>query len=325
MSGTYEMCSLKFFLSYMLGYDEPPHIKTCQGTMVHKVMEILAKIKLAQQNGKKSVEDEATGRFYLKKYSIEKIITQVYDYYKTAFTHKEWTSEEFVTVRKWVFKALEFNDGEYNPLNQDIVAPENNFSYRLDDTDLLGLQLNGTIDLVTRFNHNTLHIVDYKTGKRVNWGTGKTKEYADLEKDFQLNFYHVAARHLFPDVENMMITIYYINDGGPYTIPFGKCDIQRAIDNVKELVKNIETRTPEKRRGFWCKFCNYSKTTFEKEEMPVIINNGEKGCHFTKIGEPMCKCDTISYMLRHRSIDCVIDNMTKPGFDNSVYQAPGAI
>jgi sulfite reductase beta subunit-like hemoprotein len=95
---------MKFYLSYSLGWDEPPNIKTCMGTMVHKVMEILAKVKVANQHGTKSVEDEATGKFYLKTFDINKLIDKVYKYYVKAFTNHTWTDEQYNTVKLWVKK-----------------------------------------------------------------------------------------------------------------------------------------------------------------------------------------------------------------------------
>lgn len=326
MSGTYSMCPLKFYLSYVLGYDEPPNIKTCMGTIVHKVMEILAKVKLAQQNGKSSVEDEVTGRFYLKKFDLNILVEKVYQYYAKAFTNHEWTDEQYNTVKLWVKKTIEFNDGEYDPRNQDIVAPENNFNYTLEDPDLDGINLCGTIDLVTRSDANTYHIIDYKTGKRVNWGTGKTKEYSDLMDDFQLNFYHIAARMLYPQIDNILITIFFINDGGPYTIPFGRCDVPKAIDNVKKLYNQITTKEPEVRRGFWCRFCSFSKTSFEGTNVLPIINTGQQGAYFKPpIGQALCKCDQTNYTLKRRPIDLVTEKMKRENFDNTAYKPPGEV
>ena len=44
------MCEQQYFLEYVLGYRSPSNKKADKGTIVHKVLEILAGIKLSQQN-----------------------------------------------------------------------------------------------------------------------------------------------------------------------------------------------------------------------------------------------------------------------------------
>ena len=47
--GCHDMCPMKYFLEYNLGWRGPSNIKAEKGTVVHKVLEILAIIKLKQQ------------------------------------------------------------------------------------------------------------------------------------------------------------------------------------------------------------------------------------------------------------------------------------
>ncbi len=65
--GTHDFCPMKFFLSFVLGWQETPNPKTQCGTVVHKVLEVLAKIKRAEQNGDKSYTDDICGKINLKK------------------------------------------------------------------------------------------------------------------------------------------------------------------------------------------------------------------------------------------------------------------
>ena len=59
---THEGCETDYFISYVLGHRGPGNIAADKGTIVHKVMEILAKNKLALQNGEKSFKDELSSR-----------------------------------------------------------------------------------------------------------------------------------------------------------------------------------------------------------------------------------------------------------------------
>jgi hypothetical protein len=45
-------------MSYVLGYHGPGNLKADKGTIVHKILEVLAKCKLAQQENKDVIDDE---------------------------------------------------------------------------------------------------------------------------------------------------------------------------------------------------------------------------------------------------------------------------
>src|SRR5690606_34355557 len=63
-------------------------------------------------------------------------------------------------------------------------------------------------------------IPTHNTGRRLNWATGEEKTHEKLKDDPQLRIYHYAVSHLYPDIENIYITINFINDGGAFTICF---------------------------------------------------------------------------------------------------------
>lgn len=324
MYGTHSICPQKFFLSYILGWQEPSGKGADRGTIFHKVMEILAKIKLARQNNKRKIYDEIVGKYPTnpQKLDLNFIIDAVFNYYAKANNHHIWDEEDHKTIIKWVDKAVKFDNGTFDPLNQTIVEAEKHFDLLIEE--LNGVRLCGTIDLLVQ-EKDILHIIDYKTGKRVNWATGETKEYEDFLKDFQLNLYHLAIRKLFPELETILITIYYINCGGPYTIALDKSDLPQTIENINKFYNTITTEKPKIRKGFWCGFCDYSKSTFEDTDILPIINNGQHKFHFTKRGEPCKKCDQTAYVLTHRDIDVTMKHMSNKTFDNTSYQSPGEI
>ena len=55
------MCEQQYFIEYVLGWRGPSGQKADKGTITHKVLEILAIIKKAQQDNLKSVEDDIIG------------------------------------------------------------------------------------------------------------------------------------------------------------------------------------------------------------------------------------------------------------------------
>ena len=80
----------------------------------------------------------------------------------------------------------------FDPRNRNILYPEQQFdivinkpwakySYDTKDGKLEGnLAIKGTIDLITQPNKDTLEIVDWKTGRRLNWATGEEKTQEKL-------------------------------------------------------------------------------------------------------------------------------------------------
>ena len=73
-----------------------------------------------------------------------------------------------------------------------------------------------------------IEVIDWKTGRRLNWATGEEKTYEKLLEDPQLLLYNYAISKLFPEYEQAIMTIYYIRDGGPFSMCFDKPDRERS-------------------------------------------------------------------------------------------------
>lgn len=334
-ASTYKMCQLKYFLSYVLGYHEPSNKKADLGTVVHKVMEILAQIKLARQNKKRFINDEIIGKYSSsdKKLNIQEITDKVYSYYTNAFNHHTWTIADYKTAVKWINMALTEYDEQFNPLNQNIVEPEKRFSLKLEEDWAQNLILNGTIDLITKKDDNTYEIIDYKTGARKDWATGEIKTYEYLQNDFQLRFYHLAVSMLYPEIKDILITIYFIRDGGPFTLSFDRGDLPDTKNNIRHVYDSIRNlMRPEMQQRFhpnkWgspCKFCHFAQATFDGTEVQPIINKGQGDCYFSKRGDFMTMCEQTNYILDYRDIETVMQFMTRGGHDLTKYKAPGEV
>jgi len=168
-------------------------------------------------------------------------------------------------------------------------------------------------------------IPTHNTGKRINWATGEEKTYEYLHKDFQLRLYHYAHNIIYPHIDNVLVTIFFINDGGAFTLAFGKNDIPETVNMIKEKFEYIKNTEQPKPNYTWkCKkFCHLGKQTFEDTHIKAL--EAKPNSKLSIIGEKMCMCDEIKYALDFRPIEDVISNMTKESYSISKYKAPGEI
>ena len=178
---------MQYFIEYVLGWRGPSGQKADKGTIVHKVLEVLAVIKKAQQDQIKMIDDDVAGTVDAYDYNIDNIIDQAYNHYSKASSHHKWTAKDLKDCKEWVYKAIEFNNGMFDPRNRTILCPEQHFDFEIkkpwakyaydtSDGKLEGyLALKGTIDLITQVNDSTIEVIDWKTGRRLDLATGQEK------------------------------------------------------------------------------------------------------------------------------------------------------
>lgn len=332
------MCEQQYFFDYVLGYRSPSNKKADKGTIVHKVLEILAFIKFTSQKNEEYFEDDIIGRVNINDYSLDKIIEEVYDYYTSNFNHHQWESKDFKDCSKWTYKAIEYADGMFDPRNRDILYPEQRFditinkpwaeySYELSDGQKItgNLAIKGTIDLITKPSENTLEIVDWKTGRRLDWATGEEKTQEKLEKDPQLMIYYYAAQKLYPEIDHCIVTIFFINDGGPFSMAFDKKDLEKTENLLREKFNKIKnTKRPKLSKTWKCKkLCHYGKNTFQdnKEISPIIEYRDNQT---TNKGYFMTMCEQVAHDIQLKGMKSVVDEYTVPGYNVGHYKAPGS-
>lgn len=342
---THDFCPLRHFSEYVLGWSGPGNKKADKGTIVHKALELLACAKKAAQEGKEEYKDKecfGTLSSDTSLIDIDQLTEEVYAHYSKVWTHHKWTHRDLTDCRAWVWKTLEFNNGAFDPRNRIIVDAEPHFDFEIkedwakyryeltaphtgEDIVLEGYWgLKGTIDLVTELSPGVYEIIDWKTGKRWDWAKNEEKTFDKLRDDPQLRMYHYAAQVLYPNIDNILVTIFFINDGGPFTLDFGRAEIPKTVDMLRkkfELIKN--TKVPKKNKSWKCnRFCHQGTTTFEGTSIKPLVEYRPR--QVTKQGEYMTKCEQISYVLQHRPIDLLITHMTAPGYDIVQYKAPGS-
>jgi len=333
---THSMCEQQFFAEYVLGWRGPSGHKADKGTILHKVLEILAVIKKAQQDKISSVEDDILGPVDCNSYNLNTLIEKIYKYYSEANPHHKWSVKDYKDCHAWVYKAIEFNNGMFDPRNRLILQPEQHFDieikkpwsyYEYDTSEgkLEGyLAIKGTIDLITQVNDNTIEIIDWKSGRRLDWATGEEKTQEKLENDPQLRIYHYAVNHLYPNINHIIFSIYFINDGGPFSICFDKSDLPKTEDMLRkkfEIVKN--TRRPKLNKSWMCnKLCHFGKTTFENTHIPAQTEYREG--QICNIGTTMTKCEQIKHDIDLHGMNAVVDLYKHPNHSFGKYKAPGS-
>lgn len=326
------MCEQQYFFDYVLGYKGPSNKKADKGTIVHKALEILAFIKYNQQNDNDYFEDDVIGEVDVNNYSLPQIINDVYDFYTSQFKHHEWSEKDRKDCTNWTYKAIEYADGMFDPRNRDILYPEQQFDIKIDKPwakynygDLKGeLRMKGTIDLITKVNDNTLEIIDWKTGRRLNWATGEEKTQIKLETDPQLMIYFYAVQKLYPEIKNCIVTIFFINDGGPFSMTFGSEDIYKTEQLLRQKFEDIKRCNKPKLNKSWkCKkLCHYGKNSFDGTNITPLIEYRQN--QNSDEGEFMTMCEQVKHDIEMYGINNVVDTYTVPGYNVGYYKAPGS-
>jgi CRISPR/Cas system-associated exonuclease Cas4 (RecB family) len=328
----YSMCPHAYYLTYVLGHQSPSGQAAEKGTIVHKVMECLAQAKLAHQEGKDHYMDEHFGKMdasdhdhvYSDKF-VDELVDKSFEYYTVNSKH-HYAPRHYKHCKEWSYQAITHCDGAFDPRKRDIVAPEGSFDFEIeepwaeysydlpDGTKLEGrLSMKGTIDLITQVRTGVYEVIDWKTGRRLDWATGQEKTFKKLTTDPQLRIYHYALSKMYPDIDQFIMTIYFIKDGGPYTLAFTRDDIEETKEMLRKRFESIrDSKVPQLKKSWKCtKICHFGKT-----DHPSGIINPETGSPFTI-------CEFVAKKIRSKGIDVSITEDISPGHKFDYYQAPG--
>jgi hypothetical protein len=261
---------MKYFFVYVLGMKDLENRKAIKGTVLHKCLEVLGRIKMAKDQGKKTVVDEEFGKLNIGKLTLGKLNDLSFNYYSKAFNILK--EEDRPDCLLWLKKAITYRDGLLDPRNQkvsnveeffEIEVPHDwaRFEYEVDGQKVVGqLGIKGTVDLIFHEEDNTYHIQDYKSGRRYDWAKEKVKEYKDFQTDKQLLLYYYAMKTKYPE-RDFLVSIYYINDhkidstlvkGGLFTMAFDDSDYELAEQMVKEEFETIKQNSKPKALSNTC-------------------------------------------------------------------------
>jgi hypothetical protein len=321
---------MQYFISYVLGHQSASGKKAQLGTVVHKVLEVLASCtkKIQDTPEKKSlyITDDAIGKVNFTKKNLHtktfvyKILDRSYDYYTENCTHKyTGADKKFCTTQ--VNVALDYNDGQFDPRKRHIVdtepqfdipieEPWAKFKHVVDGKEVEAqLAIKGTIDLVTKVDDKIIEVVDWKTGQRKNWATGEQKTYEKLMEDPQLLLYHYAISKLYPDYEQSIMTIFFTRDGGPFSMCFDESD-------QKKFLKMLEDRVKQIRHNEFPRPCSRNRTSFKCTRLCDFYKKNWEGTNISM-------CEHVENHLTAFGHDETVKKCTKEGFSVSHYEAPG--
>lgn len=151
------------------------------------------------------------------------------------------------------------------------------------------------------------YIPTHNTGQCRNWAKNQPKTLDDFYEDTQLMMYYLAARNVFPEYKNIMLTINYVRDGGPFTICFDDSTIEECKKRIRQKFEeikdseDIELLDPTF-RDFRCR----TLCTFYKDKVD---------------GKPLCQ--RVKERVEELGIDYVSEEMKKPEHVLGRYQSPG--
>jgi hypothetical protein len=190
------------------------------------------------------------------------------------------------------------------------------FEYEINGKMVKGqLAIKGTIDLTTLVNDDTIEVIDWKTGRRMDWATGEVKDYKKLENDAQLLLYFYAISKLYKDFPNRIMSIFFYKDSEgeidpkPFSICFGPEDEGKFLEKLKNRFLEIQQNNNPKpmdptRTNFKCKYlCHFCKNNWE--------NTNENMCIY------------IEKHLKEHGMEETVKKCTRPGFNIGFYESPG--
>jgi hypothetical protein len=323
---------MQYFITYVLGHLSTSGKKADTGTIVHKVMECLAVLKKYQQDNPNSagllVNDEAIGEHSFGKDELltDILVEHLLDLSFQSYTEKsahDWTKGDRKTCLNLVWQTLRYNKGQYDPRFRKIVEPEPHFDIPIEEdwakytyTDeesgktLEGqLAIKGTIDLITEVSPDTIEVVDWKTGRRLDWASGEVKDYAKLCEDAQLLLYHYAISKLYPQYQHSIMSIFFVKDGGPFSMAFDRSDHDKFLKMLRvryeAIKKNDRPRPISFDRSNWkcTKLCHYFKNKWPGTNTSI--------------------CQHVENTLKDKGMSETLVQLTKPNFSVGHYESPG--
>lgn len=273
------------------------------------------------------VTDDAIGEIkftpknlYTKTF-VAKLLKRSYEHYTENCVH-HYTNADYKFCEKSVDQALTYNDGQFDPRERKIVEAEPQFDilieedwakfdYKMPNGESVTGQLaiKGTIDLVTEVEDGVIEVIDWKTGRRLNWATGEEKTYEKLIEDPQLLLYNYAISKLFPEYDQSIMSIFYIRDGGPFSMCYDE-------DDQAKFLKMLEKRFKQIKRNEYPQPISHTRKHFKCTKL----------CHFYKNkwpGTNQTMCHHVEDHLKAFGEQETMERCTAEGHEIGFYEAPG--
>lgn len=253
LAETYNFCAFKYWLIYCLELETTGSGKAATiGTIAHKALEWAARLK---QRGKTNIDP----LWLLDRSWDENPHPEL-----RRFTSRG-ESADYKKCKASFFKVME--DEFYNPYKLNVLDAEKWFEIEMPGPEwevqkngkIEQLKVRGYIDLIHEINSETIEIVDYKTGLRSSPFDKNIMDFYGLTKKLQAKIYFMAAKMLYPQYENCLVTFYYTQDG-PTTIGLSDEELPQILNELFSIFKHIKDDSLIRRNRSWkCKLCPYEK------------------------------------------------------------------
>lgn len=234
---TYKDCQFKYYLQQVIGFESKAGRKALIGTAFHHVQEFLAR---AKRNGHYRLNDKFT--------NLDFLTDICYNHYNKKEPGLFQDGDRDI-IRSYCDLAWESN---YNPLKLNILDIEKQFDIGIAEPGFRtfenkNMRLRGTIDLITIDDPDTLHIIDWKTGRRTDWVEGYLKDEETLPLDTQFQVYNLARKVIYPQYKYCLFTVIYISEGGPFSFTFEEADIPGQLENIRRVFAEIRANEDPQR------------------------------------------------------------------------------
>ena len=271
---------------------------------------------MAQQEQKEKVNLNI-GEFDTANPSLGEIADKTYNFYtkEENLNHIEWSDIEYKLYKKFINIAVSHNNGQFNPLNRNILQAEQYIKYEVPEKWAIlpnqeRLKITGIIDLICE-NENIIEVTDWKTAKTMkDFTTGKEINYKTLQDDVQLRFYHYYLSKIYGCDRTFILTMFFLRQSTPISISFGCNDLEATENKIKtKFLEILNTKIPKLKKGWYCtKTCDFGINTFQNTKIQPItqfLNN-----QITNIGQPMCICNQIELETNRHGLQWVIEEMS---------------
>lgn len=232
----YQQCGLKFFFSYVAGWQEPPTAALVGGNITHLVAEHLYKLSPAERTVEAALE-------LLREHGPEFLRKPQNTVFSDDIKMKQ-------SVREAVVNLFELEDP-----TQVTVQPEHlEMNLRV---PINGVEFTGTVDRFTQDGVN--RVSDYKTGK----GPGRF-----LDQKLAQPFLYALAFKTQHDIDVHEVELIYLNAKEIHRLPVVPSDMEDAGQQLVEMSQGSKSdfgnSSWEAKTGPLCKWCAF------KEVCPAV-------------------------------------------------------
>jgi len=265
----FDKCNFAYFLRYVLRRSIAAGKAAMQGKIVHKAVEMIAKLHLKG----KTIDTER-----VLEWAWDRCLRESPD-----VDIRKTTSRGEAADYKKCRNALEgILDSDYNPRKLKILGIEKWFSIEMPGPEWANrngqqLTVRGFIDLVHEIDENTIEIVDWKTGAVADISSKEIIDSDRVAAEIQAQLYFLAACLIYPEYKNIIITFYYTTDQLPRTVYFDLTDTCRILERLLGFFTTVQKTVCVRRNRTWqCKMCEFNKGDLCTNVWADFCTAGEK-------------------------------------------------